>query len=74
MHIEIPEGHKREKRIKILFEEIKGKNLPNLQYFMINHNGKEYEKRMYIYIYTYIYIYRERESYFALQQKLNTTL
>ena len=60
-----------------------GKNLPNLQYFMINHNGKEYEKEctyiyIYIYICIYIYIYRERErerkSHFALQQKLNTTL
>ena len=35
-----------------------GKNLPNLQYFMINHNGKEYEKEC---TYIYIYIYRERE-------------
>ena len=26
------------------------------QYPVINHNGKEYEKRIYIYIYIYIYI------------------
>ena len=35
-----------------------GKSLPNLQYFMINHNGKDYEKEC---IYIYIYIERERE-------------
>ena len=37
-----------------------------IQYPVINHNGKEYEKE---YIYTHAYL-----SPFSVQQKLNTTL
>ena len=28
-----------------------------IQYPVISHNGKEYEKRIYIYIHTHIYVY-----------------
>ena len=40
-----------------------------MQYPVINHNGKEYEKE-YIYIYIYIYI---KESLYCTQET-NTTL
>ena len=38
------------------------------QYLVINHHGKEYEKKKYIYIHIYIYIYMNR---IVIKQKLN---
>ena len=38
-----------------------------IQYPVMNHNGKEYEKRIHIYTHTYIYI---KLNHFAVEQKL----
>ena len=40
-----------------------------IQYPMINHNGKEYKKRIYIHIYIHTHIYIKL-NHSAIQQKL----
>ena len=44
-----------------------------IRYPMINHNGKEYLKRMCVYIYTYIHIYVYMYIYTCLTESLSCT-